>query len=640
MSKDAMSNEQNADFKKLKTISEHENISFSSESSATIHFLLGYETINNKFKESASVRVCKKINRRFGWIKSLKKFISHQFEISFIAKIFSEAFCKIFEKSLRYYGVILLFYSIITLAASVINLTYDMTIPFHSELPNIIFGVTLMLSGSIITIFKKSLATFILESKLLSYFLFEVLCLERKKFESVKYVSATMTVPILLGSLCGLLFHFIKPTAIIAVAVTAVFTFAVIATPETGIIVTFLSFPFLYENQLTALIAVCCFSFVIKALRNKRFFKIGLIEISSFFFALAVLFSGINGVFPFSSIPSALKIILILFFGWIVSNSAISTKLVKRIIYSLLFSVTLSSAIGILLFLFKRYGLNDSFFAIRITEAFLKNMPFANQKYAMELAIIAIPFSLAYCKNSKILGICAVILNVAYIGISFELPVWIAVISEFILYFCAFAPIAFIVCIAIILLIIAFCLGFPQIVFQIGERLSELLNNILFNNLSFYNFTNARYIGEETAKKFLYSGIGSGNYSLNSVIKYLFNSGTVCDSSEIGFCLNIIIQYGLFAFLALIAVYVFFISNSISLMNSRKCCDSILKPYLSAGISALSAILFNGMFYSYLSTSHAVLFAVTILFLSVSISRSVEIEYIPDEYEVLIFEEN
>ncbi len=640
MSKDALNTEQSADLKKLKTLSEHGNFPFSSDSSATIHFLLGYETINNKFKESASVHVFQKIKRRLGWIKSLKKFISHQFESSFISKLFSKAFCKIFEKSLRYYGVILLFYSIITLAASVINLTYDLTIPFRRELPNIIFGVTLLFSGSIITIFKKSLASFVLESKFFSYFLFEVLCLERKKFESVKYVSATMTVPILLGSLCGLLFHFIKPTAIIAVAVAAVFIFAVIATPETGIIVTFLSFPFLYENQLAALIAVCCLSFVIKALRNKRFFKTGLIEISSFFFALSVLFSSINGVFPFSSIPSALKTIMILFFGWVVSNSAISTKLVKRIVYSLLFSVTLSSTIGILLFLFNRYALNESFFAIHITEAFFKNVPFANQKYAMELATIAVPFALAYCKKSKILGICALILNVVYAAVSFELPIWIAVISEFIIYLCAFAPMAFIVCIAIILLIIAFCFGFPQIVFQIGERLSELLNNIIFNSPSFYNFTNARHIGEETAKKFLYSGIGSGNHAINSVIKYLFNSGAECDSSEIGFCLKIIIQYGLLAFLALIAVYVLFISNSISLINSRKCFDSVLRPYLSAGISALSAILFNGMFYSYLSTSHTVLFAVTILFLSVSIGRSVELEYIPDEYELLIFEEN
>lgn len=639
MSKDTLNTEPTANLKKRKALCEHVNVSFSSDSSTTVHFLLGYETINNKFKESASVRICQKINRRFGWIKSLKKFISHQFESSFISRIFSKAFCKIFEKSLRYYGVILLFYSIITLAASVINLTYDLTIPFRSELPNIIFGVTLMISGSIIAIFKKSLASFVLESKFLSYFLFEVLCIERRKFESVKYVSASMTVPILLGSLCGFLFHFIKPTAIIAVAAVTVFIFAVMATPETGIIVTFLSFPFLYEKQLTILIAICCFSFVIKSLRNKRFFKTGLIEISCFFFALSVLFSGINGIFPFSSIPSALRTIMFLFFGWIVSNSAISTKLVKRIIYSLLFSVTISSAIGILLFLFERYSLNERFFVVHITEVFLNNMPLANQKYVTELAIIAIPFALAYCNNSKVLGICAVIFNIVYTGISFELPIWIAIISEFIIYFCAFAPLAFVICIAIILLIIAFCFGFPQIVFQIVDRLSELSNNILFNSPSFYNFTNAHLIGEETAKKFLYSGIGSGNYTINRVIKNLFNPGTECGATEISFCLKIIIQYGLFAFFALITVYMLFISNSISLINSRKCCNSVLRPYLCAGISALSAILFNGMFYSYLSTPHTVLFAVTILFLSVSIGRSVEIEYIPDEYEVLLFEE-
>lgn len=140
---------------------------------------------------------------------------------------------------------------------------------------------------------ETTLASGLLQSRICSYLLFDLLGLEKEPFEKKREQGNGILAGFLLGMALAALTPFLSVKSLLLAAFLPVFLCISYVRPESAVLLCAIGAPFLSGSKLRLMLVVAAFFFLIKLLRGKRNLKLGVYTIAMLVYGGWVLFCGI-----------------------------------------------------------------------------------------------------------------------------------------------------------------------------------------------------------------------------------------------------------------------------------------------------------------------------------------------------------
>jgi O-antigen ligase len=198
----------------------------------------------------------------------------------------------------------------------------------------------------------KTLAQSVLESKLVSFFVFGIIGADRESFTKNIESKDTALIPFILGMLLGLLSFAFEPLLIVIALLGLIMALAILKIPEFGVFLIVTLAPFAPTMLLAVLTAYVTVSFVIKLLCGRRSLSFSLNDYMIATFMLLTLLGGIISPDIGGSIQPAL-IYTIFICGYFLCANLIRTKQwLAKCLYGVCASLFIVSAYGVIQYVF------------------------------------------------------------------------------------------------------------------------------------------------------------------------------------------------------------------------------------------------------------------------------------------------
>ena len=269
-----------------------------------------------------------------------------------------------------------------------------MDISFESFIVGLVLAacaIPLLFSG-------KSYAAGVLSSNIVGFILFRCLGLKADNFRSAneQSVHTSSNISLLIGIFMGVISYFTTPTYLLLAALVLMIGYAVLTTPESGIIILLFSLPFISIKLLILITIYIDICYAIKYIVGKRTLKFEAFDIAVSGIMLMLLISyGLCLDYKSALVPTLINAALILCY-FAVSNLVRSKDWFRRCLVSITLSVSFASVLGIIQFIFSSVNYTVPGMAIfasvtkRITSTFYDPDVFAIYLCA------AIPFILLF----------------------------------------------------------------------------------------------------------------------------------------------------------------------------------------------------------------------------------------------------
>ncbi|MBQ7847174.1 MAG: hypothetical protein IJ344_02715 [Clostridia bacterium] len=271
------------------------------KNSPLIRLMLFLGALEERGKESFFLRTLKRFLGYIDKKTAIKnKFIrpagtafSREMEQSVFLHLIDRLGQSMLYASVRAYGTFLLTFSVYSVALTCLQ-GYFSTGEWMNLQAFTAGGIALLLSLILLATPKElTLAKGILQSKILSFLLFDLLGLRKESFEKER----THTSGVFAAFLCGTVLSPFTLVFSIYQLVMAVFWALVIRlayiSPEASVLLTCLLFPFVSQKTMLAMLACSALFFIVKLLRSKRNLKAGFYTCCMLAAALLVFFGGV-----------------------------------------------------------------------------------------------------------------------------------------------------------------------------------------------------------------------------------------------------------------------------------------------------------------------------------------------------------
>ena len=216
-----------------------------------------------------------------------KKAVSKQFSESKLLTLFKNFTLTLLKLPLRSYGIGLLLFGIYATAISAISVYSSDGAYLKSA--GLFAGILCVASAILMTLSSKPLVNVLYESSSAGPFIDGVMCIRCADVLNLKKTKVSLNYPIMIGTALGLLTFFIEPQKIIFAVLALVFVASCLCSPEFAIGLLLITLPFLSERLILLLTLASFISYLLKLIRGKRTFTVGLTE------AVAILI-GIVGI--------------------------------------------------------------------------------------------------------------------------------------------------------------------------------------------------------------------------------------------------------------------------------------------------------------------------------------------------------
>lgn len=314
--------------------------------SVILGFFLNYDALENV---CADRKICGKyvdFSRIKAHFLTIKLKCAKYSQESFLINLFEDAACRFFRASLRSFGIFLLSFGGFLVS---VNLANGLPRLIHFDFSDtFLFGCILMIiSLFMLPVKNKSIATALRDSKLFSYFLFDIFTIKHIAFTEQGKILPTSGISLALGLLCGLLSYAVSPWLTAFLIFLAVLMYMIFTRPENGILAVCLLLPFAGRKILSFLIILTLLSTAFKVIRGKRSLHFNLCSGVYMLFGV-IAASGV--VFSFDSenaFSSLGSILLALLFALNVITLIGSSSLADKCFRTLGFSVLTASLYGI-----------------------------------------------------------------------------------------------------------------------------------------------------------------------------------------------------------------------------------------------------------------------------------------------------
>ncbi len=595
------------------------------------NFFVSYDLLEEYFCNSLIYTFVSGLFSKLKFFNLIKKAFSRSCENSKILKFFGKLSVRFFEKSLRYYGVGIFFYGVFLIALNFVKLILEdqglRHIGSNHEISSILFGLLSVVVSIFLMASQKSISQKVCTSRILNFVFFQTFFYSKKSLEQIKPVKSSHTLPVIAGIILSVLSMAFSPFLLLNTVFLFVLTWLVFLSPENGIIAVLVLLPFVSNEILFYFVFLVCSSYVIKLMRKKRVLRFSLLDTFVFFFSLNILFCGLASVNGSLSMIGSIKILIYIFFSFVVSNVIITSKLIGRIINSILFSTSILAAIGILGHFETRFSGN-----LLLSGVFqiISEIPFSAKEIYSEFILILFPFALAKSKirsseSNQLSGTIALLLFAVYSLFTFEQRIILPVIIGFIIFAIVNKPVIIFVCMIL-------CAFFNLISIAIPG-----LFNYIYNFID--NVTGATiirdFVSDYALLSFDYSGFGYGSDATLRYIGTAFGYGVADNTVTSPFVVSHILQCGVISALLIAVIFLLFLNKGFSYLSSKECNCASNSKYMLAAIASVTSILIKAILFESFLSEQAILLTFVIFYLTTSLKHASGREYVPASGEAM-----
>ena len=382
-------------------------------------------------------------------LKGARYGVSRSFENSSFLGFLSKCTDYFLGCRLKVYGLFTLSFGIYT-ALIYIFKKYAFYLE-NSSVDHFYFGVGAIVVSLLLIPSSRTLSDALSSSRIMRYILSDTLGIRMENIVGKKAKKGgSGPIFFICGIAVGLATYAISPLYLTAFIFGLAALGMIFSYPEVGVLLTIFISPFIVflphpSLFLAGMLLVTALSFIIKLVRGKRTFKLELVDLAVFIFALLVFFGGVVSVTPSSSIRAA-AVFVCFMLGYFLVVNLMKTKLwLRRAISVLTSSALIVSVYGIL-----------GYFTGAVNENWIDPEMFAeisgravstfeNPNMLAEYLIMILPFISAlfiYSKKSHVkaayfLSLCSVVFCIVC---TWSRSAWLGAIVGMLLFFLLYSP--------------------------------------------------------------------------------------------------------------------------------------------------------------------------------------------------------
>ena len=569
-------------------------------------FFTSYEKVNKAYTiKTKGLRDRKKSH-------TTKRKVSKVFESSFFVNFMPKVIRFLLRTSLRDYGIVLFTMgSIMSLLYPIRNYVPILDVPFES----FIVGIVLVLCSIPLLFSSKSYATGILSSDIIGFILFVCLGLKADSFRSAneQTIHTSPNISFLIGVLLGVISYFTSPTSVLLAALILLTGYAVLTTPESGIIILLFALPFISIDLMILITIYIDICYAIKYIIGKRTLKFEVFDIAISGIMLMLFVSyALCLDHKAMLVPTLINAALVLCY-FAVSNLVRSKVWYRRCLVSLTLSISFASIIGIIQYIFSSVNFTVPGMPIfasvteRITSTF-----YDPDVFAIYLCAV-IPFILLFIFSgsnalSRIYGIISFGLAFTCIILGQSKAAFIATVVEILLFLIIYNK-------NFIYLAIFTCVVIPVFHYTLPTTMLELLRS--FGKTAELSSPSNQILKSATWEIFKSHPFGIGFNEANLTVAAQRLNIDLQGATNLGnLYRQILVSFGIFGILILCAFLVIFTILAFTLceksQNKHRRINGI------AGFISIVGILVSGIFCYSLKSSELVF----ITFLSIALTFS------------------
>lgn len=556
--------------------------------SKTAEAFSSYDKLDSTLSHSLSSSFVKRFFSNKKKRLLIKNAIGSKIENSTFATLFKKLVSNLLGTKTRSYGIVLLAVALISILRGVLGYLSDLDL--DANLTHMWQGAALaFMSTSLLSSkeqFCHTLTGSVVGNGILRF-------LGYTKHDVMRDSTPdNIAVPIIAGVLLGGFTVFLPPLYVVLGIVALLYLVIAFQKPEISMIVTVASLPFLPTMLICAEIGFTLFAYIVKLLRGKRSFKVTLLDLFVFIFALFLFFGGVFSVSPATSLPPACVFICFMVSYFLIVNLIKTKELVKKTLLSVIVAFSACSL----------YGIYQNFFAAPDTTWTDEDMfseietrvvsTFENPNVFGEYLIMLLPLAFAFFViakdfNKKATALIPVALGGMALIYTWSRGAWLGCIFAFIIMFIIVNKRA----ISLYFLgLFSLPLAIPIIPSSILDRFTSI-GNMTDTSTSYRVF-----IWEASAKMikdYFFGGIGIGTGAFQSVYSEYALAGIETAPHSHNLYLQVLLELGIFGFIIFIATMFFFFCKVFTFLKDSKSREmSLIVGAIACG---LMAILVQGL---------------------------------------------
>ncbi len=447
----------------------------------------------------------------------------------------------------------------------------------------VVEGVILLLSIPMMAS-RKTAAYALCRSRLANAILFGLFGIRSESVAEYGNGKKRIKYPFIVGTVAGLATYFVPPLHMIGFAAGLLCVYAIVVTPETGLIFTVLALPFVPTAELGSMLIFVTVCYALKVFRGKRVLSLDLNDWAVLLFGVVIILGGAFSLDPAASFSYSVKMFFYLISYVLTVNLIRSRKWLGRMKSAFIFSCVLS-ALGGLVQLLGRVSHNFLSEGIRIDDN-IRSF-FDSESSLAYFLIIGFFFILGeFLNNPKtirkifllILG-AATVVCIWFCG--FDIATMAFVIALFV-FFMIYSSRTLIVLLAGVIIIPAIHF-LPSGISVLWTRLTDGVSEHFASRSALWASSGAM------AKDLIWSGGGLGCY--RALFQQYASEGVsfAADSSSI--FIQTVIDVGIFGLILFLSVVFLFTQHSFSLFakyGGKRAIDT------AAGFAGVFAVLLAG----------------------------------------------
>lgn len=578
-----------------------DKITDAAKDSAVGSYLTSYEGLCRKRDESAGAVIWDNIYRRGGFLRGLKRGVIRSFENSRILGFISRKLCGLLGCSLRYYGVMLLSFSIYALAIFGVR-SYIDGAPDFSRMA---VGFICAAMSIFLLISDTPLSKALCGSFIMSALLFKVIGIRREYIETAQPVQGRTLAAFLIGMALGLVSYFVSPALILLSVAALLVLYIILVIPEAGVLgllfvapfLGILPHPSLISAGMTLYVAVC---YLLKLIRGKRTVKFEPLDGAVALFGIMLLLGGVFTVSVSASLSYALIYFSLMLSYFLTVNLIRTPEWIGRCVIALVSSSTIVALYGI----YQNF-LGTASVKWQDTEMF-EGMSgrvtsfFENPNVLAEYLIMTLPFALALLLLAKkggtrlfTLALCAA--GALCLVYTMSRGAWLGCMLAILIFFLIYSRKTIIVCLLGLV-------SLPVIPFIMPDAIIKRFTSI--GNISDSSTAYRVHIWEgcmDMLKDFLWGGIGVGKDAFAIVYPSYTLAGIESAPHAHNLYLQIAIELGIFGLLTFLFMAVLFARSGFSFFNDSASAAvndrgaAKLRLFGAAGFCGIIAVAAQGM---------------------------------------------
>ena len=519
-----------------------------------------YSSIQKRFEKGFCGGYLLGINRVRKLFHRGRVFLASKIETGFFinkARKIMKYFCSL---SLGAYGYYFMFFGIYT--AVVYLIKYFIPGLGEADIDYLIVGSVVATAALPMTFSKLSIAASVKKSVIGNMIFQGAFGLSDESFHNgIVKTSKRSNIMMFLGLITGLLTLVIHPLHVLFVIFAIVVLCLVAASPEIGVLISIILVPLLSFTKyptvyLCTFILLTSFFYLLKVIRGKRLFKLELLDIFVFLFGFVIFCSGFFSAGKEASFSSAIVTCSLLLGYFLLVNLLRTKKWIKRCVFALVGSATVTSLVGIFEYVFGEKNsqwLDTSLFSdikLRIVSLF------ENPNVLATFIVMIFPFAIALLllsqkRNEKnlMLLVCAAMLICTVF--TWSRGAWLALIVTSLIFYVFYSRKTFRFFGSLLIIIPILPIVLPTTVLN---RLISI-TNLFDSSISYRIYTWLGTLG--MIGDYWFSGIGFGNEAFQSVYPFYPYSGMETAAHSHSLFLQILVGTGVCGLIVFLIVIFF-----------------------------------------------------------------------------------